>query len=741
MEDGDGPDAGDRTCTTSGPARLVRFDEAGLMQLQTEGLELLRGAKPPVRIVFAIGGSRCGKSTASNALAFGPAGCEAGGFETGDSFDPVTSGIDVATRVLPSGGTLVVADCEGAFHACASSRSARGFGTLGLLAYHMSSTLLHVSMGSIDERDIEAIGFLAAHGSSLAGTSEEEMPDAPQLPIPSGAAPGLVLLVNGARFNLGDDAARRLLSVPDDGVDSGRGSARAAIARGFRGAPAMEALPTCEHSTYWPKVNALRRRAAEAQPVLMPSGLQASGPDVVDQLVELAAVLNGEEPSVAMAREPEAATEAFYRSMHLEPLVEEISRRFAASGAASQPLGAKSAPLSGADAIEEALTEFDRRSAWLAGEPPGEPAGEPPAGELGAASDGGSSASPTSAAHVRAELIADVRTRLAARLAGISEALARGRQQEKARRARGQRPPPLSGSPTSLEKENVNPTPPSTPSKKSVALLENQMEEVEIQIEELADSAQQELSQLHADFGDMQMQMMRLSEEEADANRKAAMENKAALDRWQSSLRKMSEARLHTANTQATTSRGKLADLEGGILALGEQTPDVMRHASQLTEIRDMLEAQRLQRHEAGNAAQRAVEAQLRSLREEVSEQGQQLAALRDATSRQLAQCTEELRTSLQDESSVRIDRYKALREVVDRVVVSLEARVEARPSKTPPRSAQSLRTLEASKVARTTPRASSTLIGSSPCSSRSATPRRSTLPAPPAGHSAMAPL
>jgi len=60
MEDGDGPDAGDRTCTTSGPARLVRFDEAGLMQLQTEGLELLRGAKPPVRIVFAIGGSRCG---------------------------------------------------------------------------------------------------------------------------------------------------------------------------------------------------------------------------------------------------------------------------------------------------------------------------------------------------------------------------------------------------------------------------------------------------------------------------------------------------------------------------------------------------------------------------------------------------------------------------------------------------------------------------------------------------------
>ena len=83
-------------------------------------------------------------------------------FRSGTSFDPVTTGVDVAARPLPGGGSLIVGDCEGAFHACGSAQSARGFGALGMIAYHLSSALLHVSMGSIDERDIEALGHLAA---------------------------------------------------------------------------------------------------------------------------------------------------------------------------------------------------------------------------------------------------------------------------------------------------------------------------------------------------------------------------------------------------------------------------------------------------------------------------------------------------------------------------------------------------------------------------------------------------
>ena len=32
-------------------------------------------------------------------------------FETGSSFDPVTTGVDVAAKRLPTGGSLILADC------------------------------------------------------------------------------------------------------------------------------------------------------------------------------------------------------------------------------------------------------------------------------------------------------------------------------------------------------------------------------------------------------------------------------------------------------------------------------------------------------------------------------------------------------------------------------------------------------------------------------------------------------
>ena len=40
-------------------------------------------------------------------------GRDARGFVTGSSFDPVTTGVDVAAKRLPSGGSLVLLDCRG----------------------------------------------------------------------------------------------------------------------------------------------------------------------------------------------------------------------------------------------------------------------------------------------------------------------------------------------------------------------------------------------------------------------------------------------------------------------------------------------------------------------------------------------------------------------------------------------------------------------------------------------------
>eukprot|EP00435_Cladocopium_sp_Y103_P007396 s79_g2.t1 len=150
---------------------------------------------------------------------------------------------------------------EGAFHIMGSSLSARGFGVVGFLAYHLSSVVVHVTMGSIDERDIEALGHMAL---AAEGVSEECL-------RPASSRPELMLLVNGARFDLGEAVARRLLQAPEG---AGRSCARSAIAAAFCPNPALEALPCCEHQAYWPKVQDLRQRILESPAMSQESGIK-----------------------------------------------------------------------------------------------------------------------------------------------------------------------------------------------------------------------------------------------------------------------------------------------------------------------------------------------------------------------------------------------------------------------------------------------------------------------------------
>lgn len=744
MEDGDGEET-----TVLGPAPLVRNVADNQLCLQPEGLEVLRRARAPVHIVFAIGGSRCGKSTASNALAFGADRLEESGFTTGDSFDPVTEGVDVAARLLPDGGSLVVADCEGAFHACGSAQSARGFGSLGLLAYRMATSLLHVSMGSIDERDIEAIGFLAAHGCSSpefreGAESEDGTSEMPMLPsMPPGSAPSLFLLVNGARFNLGDAVAKKLLRVPDEGLEAGRNCARLAIARGFRSSPALEAFPACDHAAYWPKVNALRRRILEAAPSKLDSGHLAAGPDLVDRLSGLVAGLNGEAPSAVLAREPQAATEALYKSMHLEPLVEELSRRFAASGAAAEERVATAcngeAPISPAKcALDEMLVEFDRRTAWLSGKD-----------EI----ERGTPSPPL----LRLEVLAEVRARLAARLNGTREALARGRKQgAQSRPARkGGRPSSLSGTPPSMgaEKENISPTNPGTPSAKNLAALESSLGEVESQLQHFLSMSEQELGELRAAFEITREEIVQSGRSYKESERQAAADVQTLQESFQASLRGLAEARLRLSGAQATNSGAIVAELQGELLAIGEGLPDAAGLCStQIAEVRNAIEAHRLRRQEAGNETAHEVEVHLKALREEISSEATAVASFKDAASQQFVHGIKELQTELKEEATQRKSRYVALTEVVHRMQTSLEVSAEEY-GLTPPRLMRTPRTPVSSTPAVGTPAAPATLPGSevaraartglwgtvsgttTPSASRSSTPRRTALPAPPLMH------
>eukprot|EP00438_Fugacium_kawagutii_P023816 Skav220105 [mRNA] locus=scaffold1727:6647:10751:+ [translate_table: standard] len=123
--------------------------------------------------------------------------CASRGFETGSSFDPVTSGVDVAAKRLPGGGALVLADCG----------ALRG----------------QVMTGDDWWRD------------QPISTSQRapELGDELRCLRPASSRPELMLLVNGARFDLGAEGeavARRLLQPPEG---AGRSCARSAIAAAF----------------------------------------------------------------------------------------------------------------------------------------------------------------------------------------------------------------------------------------------------------------------------------------------------------------------------------------------------------------------------------------------------------------------------------------------------------------------------------------------------------------------------
>mmetsp|Transcript_9274 Transcript_9274/g.16867 ORF Transcript_9274/g.16867 Transcript_9274/m.16867 type:complete len:719 (-) Transcript_9274:5-2161(-) len=662
-----------------GPQPLLRHDSDGRLQLQQKGLALLRKAGAPVHVVFAIGGSRCGKSTAGNALIFGldSSGCRAG-FETGSSFDPVTNGIDVAVKPLPGGGALVVADCEGAFHICGSSQSARGFGSLGVLAYHLSSTVLHVSMGSIDERDIEVLGHLAASAglriedsSDLPDPTDDSATQARAALSPPLVAPSLLLLVNAARFDLGDAVARRLLRPPNEGKPAAaRGCARAAIARGFRGQPALEALPACDHEAYWPKVEALRKRLLESSPVVLQSGLQASGSDLALRIAELVSHLNGEAPSLAALREPEPASEAVLRQAHLEPLVEEISRRFAATGAAVASDGASTAASTPppprvawkADgeltspgrksAIEEALAEFDCRSAWLT------------SGDVEGIGE---------SVAIRQELVQEVRQRLAVRLTGINEAVARGRHQAL---TRPRRRPSFGGDSDAgtvapspgTEKENRTPTPPSTPSgkRRSLRVMQASTEEAELRLERLQAGAAEQVAELQAAFAAAKEQAVQLAQE-TDGEREAAAAVMSLKDDWKQRLQKEGSERATSSAAQAADSSAAVAALREELRDLEELMPDVGAFASELHELRAALEELQLRRREKADSAGRALDLRTQNLREAWDGEVKCFELFGQRMSSHILEETEALLASLEDERLQRKDRHQALAEVVDR--------------------------------------------------------------------------
>lgn len=103
---------------------------------------------PPVHVVTFVGDARCGKSSLASAVSGDP-----GTFKAGGGTEPVTAGIDTAVVKMPSGGNLVILDCEGC-----NSPSAPAGAAVDVLSMLCSTLVVQVVWGQLGEHQLQQLG-------------------------------------------------------------------------------------------------------------------------------------------------------------------------------------------------------------------------------------------------------------------------------------------------------------------------------------------------------------------------------------------------------------------------------------------------------------------------------------------------------------------------------------------------------------------------------------------------------
>jgi len=127
----------------------------GVPSLRPEGIQLLSRLAPGVCIVSLQGKGRSGKSSIGNSLVSKLSFEQAPSiFQTGNSGDPVTHGIDIATFEHDHRMFLIL-DCEGGDNAAAYAS-----GAINVIGRLISSLVLQVEWGSLSESQLCAIDLI-----------------------------------------------------------------------------------------------------------------------------------------------------------------------------------------------------------------------------------------------------------------------------------------------------------------------------------------------------------------------------------------------------------------------------------------------------------------------------------------------------------------------------------------------------------------------------------------------------
>jgi hypothetical protein len=401
-------------------------------------------------------------------------------------------------------------------------------------------------------------------------------------------------------------------------------------------------LPACDHQTYWPKVDALRARLLAMAPAqISNAGRLASGVEISARIESVIAALNGEAdtsgPQAALF-EPESATEVLYRCQRLEPLIEDVAQRFAATHATGDL--ETSTCVQDSKAVHEALEEFDRRATRLLASNP-------------------SGVNEDTAPPLPQGLLTDMRARLSSRLLSIVDTLAKGRKQQ----AAAQRRSLVDNLPAGQHR--------------CVNAMEKLIQDASSSLQQTTALAKREFAEIQVMFNEHRNRVAGHRKRQADADADLTSSIKRLEERWDVRLQEETADRSSFERTQQSKSSSTFSQLQADARCLSA-VPDPEQLAAQLSDVQQAIETGRVQRHEAIAKAGQGIESALQRLRSGIDKEAGALLELRECTTQRLQESVRELTLHLEEERCERRDRLNALAEVVDRMRESLEKSAES---------------------------------------------------------------
>lgn len=234
--------------------------------LQEAGLNAIRALQAPVHVVTITGDARCGKSSIGNAVTG-----DRTAFEARAGPQSVTEGIDACIVPYPTGGHLVLLDCEGSNSPLAPVSVA--VDVLGMLC---SSLTVQVVWGQLGNHQLDQLGSSLAHKDILPREQRSSIMHMP--------AQKLLLVPNADHLGYGPGDLDRILDGDHAHAAGPRGEVRAKIKESFSSIRLISVphQPTNDWNRFTEVVEPLKQAIVQDCDALTVGGVPLCGQQIVE---------------------------------------------------------------------------------------------------------------------------------------------------------------------------------------------------------------------------------------------------------------------------------------------------------------------------------------------------------------------------------------------------------------------------------------------------------------------------